>query len=174
VNFYHTTRRHIPQSGFPISRPNFEHDITQTRSTCVSHKIQIFKNRTKPWRLFLNCTFIEVKYNKVRVKLSLKSLDDSRGRINWKFGFHPYFGNRYEGGTVLSSTRRSRLNPEEIPWYAFLLEAAWTPRHWMRTEGMDPDRKSNPETPILWCSASTSCAATRNIRSAHWKPCGMN
>jgi hypothetical protein len=26
VNFYDTTRRHIPESGFPISRPNLEHD----------------------------------------------------------------------------------------------------------------------------------------------------
>jgi len=37
VNFYHTTRRHIPESGFPISRPNLEHDVTQIRSRCVSH-----------------------------------------------------------------------------------------------------------------------------------------
>ena len=37
VNFYHTTRRHIPESGLPITRPNLEHDVTQIRSRCVSH-----------------------------------------------------------------------------------------------------------------------------------------
>ena len=48
VNFYHTTWRHIPESGFPISRPNFEHDITQIRSSCVSHTTELqepHKNR---------------------------------------------------------------------------------------------------------------------------------
>jgi hypothetical protein len=71
-------------------------------------------------------------------------------------GFNPYFD-------IVSPTLRPHFIPNQIPCYSFLSEAQLTrgllnadrrKKSFQNFQG--PYRKSNPEPPVLWHSASTN------------------
>jgi hypothetical protein len=92
-------------------------------------------------------------------------------------GFHPYFGIRHNPWAELWAPCAGRSLPKDIPWYLFLLEAQWNPgllnanrRNRSLENLLGPCRESNTEPPVLWCSASTNCAARhmRMVRAVTW------
>jgi len=98
--------------------------------------------------------------------------EDSEG--GWNTGLHSYFDVRHnKDGRVVSSTRRLHFTPKEIPGCSFLLQVECTSRllsaeRRKRTlENFQRHyRESNPESPILWRSASTNSTA-RPINFIH-------